>query len=146
MSPSESVDGGLPACLLQVMAVLLEEDRAAEEPGWASQAQDCTLPFSDSCARLGTSLPFLQGKRPSGWAWGVDPKTVILTDASWEGFVERSRGLASVASSVCVTVLTRGICSDLREHLFSVLRLLISFGFLVEEWWEPQAVQVGVMW
>lgn len=69
MSPSESVDGGLPACLLQVMAVLLEEDRAAAEPGWASQAQDCTLPFSDSCARLGTSLPFLQGKRPSGWAW-----------------------------------------------------------------------------
>lgn len=76
----------------------------------------------------------------------MDPKTVILTDASWEGFVERSRGLASVASSVCVTVLTRGICSDLREHLFSVLHLLISFGFLVEEWWEPQAVQVGVMW
>ncbi|XP_043728544.1 cytoplasmic dynein 2 intermediate chain 1 isoform X4 [Cervus elaphus] len=44
----------------QVMAVLLEEDRAAAEPGWMSQAQDCTLPFSDSCARLDTSLPFLQ--------------------------------------------------------------------------------------
>ncbi|MXQ94153.1 hypothetical protein E5288_WYG010360 [Bos mutus] len=49
----------------QVMAVLLEEDRAAAEPGWASQAQDCTLPFSDSCARLGTSLPFLQDRRVS---------------------------------------------------------------------------------
>ncbi|KAM9698449.1 cytoplasmic dynein 2 intermediate chain 1 isoform 6-T6 [Dama dama] len=44
----------------QVMAVLLEEDRAAAEPGWMSQAQDCTLPFSDSCVRLDTSLPFLQ--------------------------------------------------------------------------------------
>uniref|UniRef100_A0A8C2P578 Cytoplasmic dynein 2 intermediate chain 1 n=1 Tax=Capra hircus TaxID=9925 RepID=A0A8C2P578_CAPHI len=49
----------------QVIAVLLEEDRAAAEPGWASQAQDCTLPFSDSCVRLGTSLPFLQDRRVS---------------------------------------------------------------------------------
>ncbi|XP_065795710.1 cytoplasmic dynein 2 intermediate chain 1 isoform X2 [Muntiacus reevesi] len=49
----------------QVMAVLLEEDRAAAEPGWMSQAQDCTLPFSDSCAQLDTSLPFLQDRRVS---------------------------------------------------------------------------------
>ncbi|XP_068828855.1 cytoplasmic dynein 2 intermediate chain 1 [Capricornis sumatraensis] len=49
----------------QVIAVLLEEDRAAAELGWASQAQDCTLPFSDSCVRLGTSLPFLQDRRVS---------------------------------------------------------------------------------
>ncbi|KAF4020515.1 hypothetical protein G4228_012195, partial [Cervus hanglu yarkandensis] len=49
----------------QVMAVLLEEDRAAAEPGWMSQAQDCTLPFSDSCARLDTSLPFLQDRSVS---------------------------------------------------------------------------------
>nr|XP_020741830.1 WD repeat-containing protein 60 isoform X1 [Odocoileus virginianus texanus] len=49
----------------QVMAVLLEEDRAVAEPGWASQAQDCTLPFSDSCTRLDTSLPFLQDRRVS---------------------------------------------------------------------------------
>ncbi|KAM9698452.1 cytoplasmic dynein 2 intermediate chain 1 isoform 9-T9 [Dama dama] len=49
----------------QVMAVLLEEDRAAAEPGWMSQAQDCTLPFSDSCVRLDTSLPFLQDRSVS---------------------------------------------------------------------------------
>lgn len=36
---------GPPACLLQVIAALLEEDRAAVEPGWASQGADCTLPF-----------------------------------------------------------------------------------------------------
>lgn len=66
--------------LLQVMAVLLEEDRAAAEPGRAAQAQGCTLPFSESCARLRTSLPFLQGKRPSGWAWTPrrDPHGRIL--------------------------------------------------------------------
>ena len=77
---------------------------------------------------------------------GVDPETVILTDASWEGFVEQSRGSASGASSVCVTVLMGGMFSDLRGHLFSVLRLLISFGFSVEGRWEPRAVQVGVVW
>ncbi|XP_055277642.1 cytoplasmic dynein 2 intermediate chain 1 isoform X2 [Moschus berezovskii] len=49
----------------QVMAVLLEEDQAAAQPGWTSQAQDCTLPFSDSCARLDTNLPFLQDRSVS---------------------------------------------------------------------------------
>lgn len=110
------------------MAVLLEEDRAAAEPGWMSQAQDCALPFSDSCARLDTSLPFLQGKQPSGWTW--TPRRGDPHWASWKGFVDQSRGSASAASSVCVTVLTRGIRSDVRESLFSVLRLLISSGFL----------------
>uniref|UniRef100_A0A8C3X2H8 Cytoplasmic dynein 2 intermediate chain 1 n=1 Tax=Catagonus wagneri TaxID=51154 RepID=A0A8C3X2H8_9CETA len=47
----------------QVMAVLLEEDRAAAGPSWTPLAQDGTLPFSDSCAQLNTSLPFLQNRR-----------------------------------------------------------------------------------
>ncbi|XP_047619116.1 cytoplasmic dynein 2 intermediate chain 1 isoform X2 [Phacochoerus africanus] len=47
----------------QVMAVLLEEDRAAAGPNWTPLAQEGTLPFSDSCAPLNTSLPFLQHRR-----------------------------------------------------------------------------------
>lgn len=69
---------------------------------------------------------------------------VILTDASWEGFVEQSRGSASAASSVCVTVLMGGMFSDLRGHLFSVLRPLIFF--VCRGAVDPRAVQVGVVW
>ena len=65
VSSTESLESLAKApltCLRQVMAVLLEEDRAAAGPNWTPLAQEGTLPFSDSCAPLNTSLPFLQRK------------------------------------------------------------------------------------
>ena len=47
---------------MQVIAVLLEEDRVAAEPSWSPGAVDGTLAISDSSSQLNTSLPFLQGK------------------------------------------------------------------------------------
>uniref|UniRef100_A0A8C3WY79 Cytoplasmic dynein 2 intermediate chain 1 n=1 Tax=Catagonus wagneri TaxID=51154 RepID=A0A8C3WY79_9CETA len=61
----------------QVMAVLLEEDRAAAGPSWTPLAQDGTLPFSDSCAQLNTSLPFLQSKVCCLHASQVHRRTVV---------------------------------------------------------------------
>lgn len=94
-----SADEGLLTRLLQVMAVLLEEDRAAAEPGWMSQAQDCTLPFSNSCARLDTGLPFLQGEPPS--RVDVDTVTVILTGPPGRALLTRAE-VRPLQPRVCV--------------------------------------------
>ncbi|XP_074123398.1 cytoplasmic dynein 2 intermediate chain 1 isoform X2 [Sminthopsis crassicaudata] len=49
----------------QVIAVLLEEDRAATEPNWNLRSQENTLNISESCAQMNTNLPFLQNRKVS---------------------------------------------------------------------------------
>nr|XP_012641742.1 WD repeat-containing protein 60 isoform X2 [Microcebus murinus] len=49
----------------QVVAVLLEEDRAAAGPSWALRAQDGALCISESSSQLNTSLSFLQNRKVS---------------------------------------------------------------------------------
>ncbi|EPY89240.1 WD repeat-containing protein 60 [Camelus ferus] len=49
--------------VVQVIAVLLEEDRVAAEPSWPPRAQDCTLPLSDGSVPFNTGLLFLQNRR-----------------------------------------------------------------------------------
>uniref|UniRef100_A0A4X2KKL5 Dynein 2 intermediate chain 1 n=1 Tax=Vombatus ursinus TaxID=29139 RepID=A0A4X2KKL5_VOMUR len=49
----------------QVIAVLLEEDRAATEPNWNLRSQENALNISESCAQMNTNLPFLQNRKVS---------------------------------------------------------------------------------
>ncbi|XP_068002127.1 cytoplasmic dynein 2 intermediate chain 1 isoform X1 [Melanerpes formicivorus] len=49
----------------QVIAVLLEEDQVATEPGWKLRSQQTSLSISDSCFQLNTNQPFLHARRIS---------------------------------------------------------------------------------
>uniref|UniRef100_F6WTW3 WD repeat domain 60 n=1 Tax=Ornithorhynchus anatinus TaxID=9258 RepID=F6WTW3_ORNAN len=49
----------------KVIAVLLEEERAAAEPSWNLPPQENTLSISDSCFQLNTDLPFLHNRKVS---------------------------------------------------------------------------------
>ncbi|KAM8967161.1 cytoplasmic dynein 2 intermediate chain 1 [Pelodytes ibericus] len=46
----------------QVMAVLLEEDRAERQSEWKVQSKEPCMSFSESCYQLDTNLPFLQDR------------------------------------------------------------------------------------
>uniref|UniRef100_A0A8C2SS54 Dynein 2 intermediate chain 1 n=1 Tax=Coturnix japonica TaxID=93934 RepID=A0A8C2SS54_COTJA len=49
----------------QVIAVLLEEDQAAAQPGWKLRSQQTSLSISDSCFQLNTNQPFLHDRKIS---------------------------------------------------------------------------------
>ncbi|XP_068942170.1 cytoplasmic dynein 2 intermediate chain 1 [Petaurus breviceps papuanus] len=49
----------------QVIAVLLEEDRAGTEPNWNLRSQENALNISETCAQMNTNLPFLQNRKVS---------------------------------------------------------------------------------
>lgn len=49
----------------QVIAVLLEEDQAAAQPGWKLRSQQTSLSISDSSFQLNTNQPFLHDRKIS---------------------------------------------------------------------------------
>lgn len=62
MAPPRGPLAVTPSLILQVVAVLLEEDRMAALPSQSPGSQDQSLPFSESVVALNTSLAFLQGE------------------------------------------------------------------------------------
>ncbi|KFP93212.1 WD repeat-containing protein 60, partial [Haliaeetus albicilla] len=47
----------------QVIAVLLEEDQVAAQPGWKLRSRQTSLSISDSCFQLNTNQPFLHDRK-----------------------------------------------------------------------------------
>ncbi|OCT73877.1 cytoplasmic dynein 2 intermediate chain 1 isoform X1 [Xenopus laevis] len=63
----------------QVIAVLLEEDRAEKQSDWNVQSKEPCMSISDGCFQLNTSLPFLQARQVYHLHFSPTQRHMLLT-------------------------------------------------------------------
>ncbi|XP_072710794.1 cytoplasmic dynein 2 intermediate chain 1 isoform X2 [Ciconia boyciana] len=84
----------------QVIAVLLEEDQVATQPGWKLRSRQTSLSISDSCFQLNTNQPFLHDRKTSCLYVSQVQKQLLL---SVHGLPEKAGGvLLNRKSIICV--------------------------------------------
>ncbi|XP_037241788.1 cytoplasmic dynein 2 intermediate chain 1 isoform X1 [Falco rusticolus] len=84
----------------QVIAVLLEEDQVATQPGWKLRSRQTSLSISDSCFQLNTNQPFLHDRKISCLYVSQVQRQILL---SAHGLPEKAGvGLLNRKSLICV--------------------------------------------
>ncbi|XP_063308729.1 cytoplasmic dynein 2 intermediate chain 1 isoform X1 [Pelobates fuscus] len=63
----------------QVVAVLLEEDRAERHLEWKPQSKEPCMSISDGCFQINTKLPFLQDRNVSRLHFSEAPRHLLLS-------------------------------------------------------------------
>uniref|UniRef100_A0A8C4U082 Dynein 2 intermediate chain 1 n=1 Tax=Falco tinnunculus TaxID=100819 RepID=A0A8C4U082_FALTI len=84
----------------QVIAVLLEEDQVATQPGWKLRSRQTSLSISDRCFQLNTNQPFLHDRKISFLYVSQVQRQILL---SAHGLPEKAGvGLLNRKSLICV--------------------------------------------
>uniref|UniRef100_A0A8C4TUL2 Dynein 2 intermediate chain 1 n=1 Tax=Falco tinnunculus TaxID=100819 RepID=A0A8C4TUL2_FALTI len=85
---------------LIVIAVLLEEDQVATQPGWKLRSRQTSLSISDRCFQLNTNQPFLHDRKISFLYVSQVQRQILL---SAHGLPEKAGvGLLNRKSLICV--------------------------------------------